>query len=93
MNNTLQRFFGGSPARVLLQLVILSVILGGVLNVLGVSPDNIIARAVEFVRHIYDTGFDTFVWLWRYFLLGAVIVFPLWLLMRVLRLGRRTPQV
>ena len=93
MNNTLTRFFGGSPARVLLQLVILSVILGGVLNVLGVSPDNIIARAVEFVRHIYDTGFDTFVWLWRYFLLGAVIVFPLWLLMRVLRLGRRTPQV
>ena len=28
-------------------------------------------------------GFDAVNWLWRYFLLGAVIVIPIWLLSRV----------
>ena len=34
-------------------------------------------------------GFDTVNWLWRYFLLGAVIVIPIWLLMRVFGAPRR----
>ena len=29
---------------------------------------------------MWDLGFDTVNWLWRYFLLGAVIVIPIWLL-------------
>jgi hypothetical protein len=28
-------------------------------------------------------GFDIMRWLWRYFLLGAVIVVPIWLLVRL----------
>jgi hypothetical protein len=32
---------------------------------------------------VYEYGFDAFNWLWRYFLLGAVIVVPLWLLSRL----------
>ena len=28
-------------------------------------------------------GFDAVNWLWRYFLLGAVIVIPIWLLSRI----------
>jgi hypothetical protein len=28
-------------------------------------------------------------WIFRYFLLGAVVVVPVWLIMRVLRMGRR----
>ena len=30
-----------------------------------------------------DLGFDAVNWLWRYFLLGAVIVIPIWLLSRL----------
>jgi hypothetical protein len=30
-------------------------------------------------------GFDAVAWLWRYFLLGAVIVIPVWFIMRLLR--------
>jgi hypothetical protein len=30
-------------------------------------------------------GFDAVVWLWRYFLLGAVIVIPIWLIVRLMR--------
>jgi uncharacterized protein DUF6460 len=34
-------------------------------------------------QRLWDLGFDALNWLWRYFLLGAVIVIPIWLLMRI----------
>jgi hypothetical protein len=33
-------------------------------------------------------GFDAFRWLWRYFLLGAIIVVPIWLLSRLINGSR-----
>jgi hypothetical protein len=87
--NGVTRFFGGSPARVLAQLVLLSLVVGVVLSALGVSPFDIVNGLTRLVRRIYDTGFESVAWIWRYFLLGAVIVFPVWLIMRVMRLGRR----
>jgi hypothetical protein len=90
MNSTLARFLGGSPGRVLAQLVVVSLLVGLVLSTLGVSPFDIVNGLQRLLWRIYDSGFETFVWLWRYFLLGAVIVFPIWLIMRVLRMGRRT---
>jgi hypothetical protein len=83
------RFFGGSPGRVLIQLAVLSLILGIVLSALGVSPFDIVNGLQRLALRIYNTGFDTIVWGFRYFLLGAVIVFPVWLIMRLLKLGRR----
>jgi uncharacterized protein DUF6460 len=87
-NVTIYRFFGGSPARVLLQLVVISFVVGIVLNALGVSPFDIVNGLKELAFHIYSMGFGTIEWAFRYFLLGAVIVFPVWLLMRLLRVGR-----
>lgn len=84
------RFFGGSPARVLAQLVVLSLVVGIVLSALGVSPFDIINGFRRLFERVWDAGFDTIVWAWRYFLLGAVIVFPIWLIMRILRAGRRS---
>ena len=83
------RFFGGSPGRVLIQLVVLSLVVGVVLSALGVSPFDIVNGLRRLAWRIYDAGFETFVWAWSYFLLGAVIVFPVWLVMRLVRLGRR----
>ena len=34
-------------------------------------------------QRIWDLGFDAVNWVWRYFLLGAVIVVPIWLLSRL----------
>ncbi len=88
----LNRFFGGSPGRVLVQLVVMSVVLGVVLSALGVSPFDIVEGLKRLAMRIYNAGFDTFVWAFRYFLLGAVIVVPVWLVMRLLKLGRRGPS-
>jgi hypothetical protein len=83
------RFLGGSPASVALRLVALSIVLGLVLSALGFSPIDIAASLRALATRIYASGFDAVIWAWRYFLLGAVIVFPVFLLMRLLRLGRR----
>ncbi len=87
--DALYRFFGGSPGAVLLRLVVLSFILGVILNALGVSPFDIVNSFRRLFLRLYHMGFDSLVWIWRYFLIGAVIVFPVWLIMRLLRFGRR----
>jgi hypothetical protein len=82
-NDSLYRFLGGSPLAVAFRLILLSVLVGVVLAAIGFDPWNIL-RSIELLfRRIWDLGFDAVNWLWRYFLLGAVIVIPLWLLMRV----------
>lgn len=84
------RFLGGPPLRVLAQLIVLSLVVGIVLSALGVSPFDIIEGFRRLIDRVWFAGFDTIVWAWRYFLLGAVIVVPVWLIMRIVRAGRRS---
>lgn len=86
----LSRFLGGSPGRVLLQLIVLSLVVGVVLSALGVSPFDIVNGFRRLIERLWYAGFDSLVWVWRYFLLGAVIVVPVWLVMRLLKAGRRS---
>ena len=90
MNTTsLTRFFGGSPGRILVQLAVMSFVLGVILSALGLSPFDIVDSVRQLAMRIYNMGFDAVAWGFRYFLLGAVIVVPVWLVMRLFRLGRR----
>jgi hypothetical protein len=87
----MDRFFGGNPALVLLRLAILSLIVGVVLAALGFSPFELIDSLRRLVERIYDMGFAAVEKAFRYFLLGAVIVFPVWFIARLLKmLGRGT---
>ncbi len=88
--DTASRFLGGSPGRVLMQLLVLSFILGIVLNALGVSPFDIVNGLRSLALRIYDMGFGTVELIGRYILLGAVVVVPVWLLSRLLKFGRRS---
>ncbi|HUU25713.1 MAG TPA: DUF6460 domain-containing protein [Methyloceanibacter sp.] len=87
----MERFFGGNPALVLARLVILSLIVGVVLAALGFSPYDILQNLRDLAARIYDMGFAAVEKAFRYFLLGAVIVFPIWVVMRVFRLFGREP--
>ena len=85
----MEQFFGGNPALVLVRLAILSLIVGVVLAALGFSPFEIIDSLRRLVERIYDMGFAAIEKAFRYFLLGAVIVFPVWLVMRLLKMAGR----
>ena len=81
----MERFFGGNPALVLIRLAILSLIVGVVLAALGFSPFEIVRSIQRLIERIYDMGFAAVEKAFRYFLLGAVIVFPIWLVVRLLK--------
>src|ERR1043165_10237750 len=68
------RFLGGSPLSVAFRLILLSILVGVVLAAIGFDPWNIVSSIRRLFNWIYDLGFDAINGLWRYFLLGAVIV-------------------
>ena len=82
------RIFGGTPLAVLGRLILVSVLVGVILSVLGLDPFDIIHSVERLFRSIWNMGFDAVRWLWRYFLLGAVIVIPVWLIMRLVNAPR-----
>jgi hypothetical protein len=63
-------------------------LIGVILEVLGLDPWNIIESLKRLVLHIWDMGFDAVRWVWRYLLLGAAVVVPIWLVVRLMRLAK-----
>lgn len=86
-DNQFARWIGGSPAWVLVRLLLLSLVVGVILSALGLDPMNILSSLESLVRHLFSFGFDTVERLWRYIVLGAVIVIPLWLITRIASRG------
>ena len=82
------RFFGGPPLSVIFRLVLLSILIGVILEVLGLDPWNVIDSLRSLLLHIWDMGFDAVRWLWRYLLLGAALVVPIWLIVRLVRIAK-----
>ncbi|HXL49210.1 MAG TPA: DUF6460 domain-containing protein [Xanthobacteraceae bacterium] len=87
-NNYLNRFFGGPPLSVIFRLVLLSILIGVILQVLGLDPWNILESLRRLVLRVWDMGFDALRWLWRYLLLGAVVVVPIWVIVRLMRVAK-----
>ena len=87
-NETVTRVFGGSPLAVAGRLILLSILIGVILSALGLDPFDIVHSIERLIRSLWNLGFDAFRWLWRYFLLGAVIVIPVWILMRLFNAPR-----
>src|SRR3954463_13968845 len=84
-NSYLTRFFGGPPLSVIFRLLLLSILVGVILEVLGLDPLNVIESLRTLVRRVWDMGFEAVRWLARYLVLGAVIVLPIWLIVRLVR--------
>jgi len=89
MSGNLNRFLGGTPLAVVGKLILLSILIGVVLSALGLDPRDIVASVQRMIRAIWDMGFDAIRSLWQYFLLGAVLVIPIWLILRLVRASGR----
>lgn len=84
----LVRFFGGHPLWILIRLAIVSVIVGIILAALHIEPRDIVTAIRRFFLDLYYSGFEMINAVQDYFLLGAVIVFPIWLIWRFVTVGR-----
>jgi NADH:ubiquinone oxidoreductase subunit 5 (subunit L)/multisubunit Na+/H+ antiporter MnhA subunit len=89
-NGLIDRFFGGSPMWVAVRLILLSIVVGVLLTALGLDPWNIFESIDRLIRWIYNLGWDAVTWLWRYFVLGAVLVVPIWLIVRLINSAKRS---
>jgi hypothetical protein len=87
--DNLSRFLGGTPTSVAVRLILLSVLVGVVLSAVGFDPWNIIESIRRLFVGIWNMGFDAINWVWGYFLLGAVIVVPIWLITRIMSSPKR----
>ena len=85
MAGNLDRLLGGPPLAVAGKLILLSILIGVVLSALGLDPWHIVESVERLIRHVWNLGFDAVRWLWQYFLLGAVLVIPIWLILRLVR--------
>jgi Family of unknown function (DUF6460) len=85
----MEKWLGGHPLWIVVQLAIYSVIVGIVLATLGISPFNIVDTIRVMMMRIYHLGFDALGWAGQYFIIGAIVVVPIWLLRRAYVMSRR----
>lgn len=83
-NNIVGRFAGGSPAIVAVRLIVVSFVVGIVLETFGFDPASLFGDAVRAVRRIVELGFTDIRQVGRILLTGAMVVVPVWLALRLL---------
>ena len=90
----MERFFGGNPALVLVRLAILSLDRRRGARRARLQPARAHRQPAAARPAHLRMGFTAIEKAARYFLLGAVIVFPVWLVMRLLKVvGRGSTEV
>lgn len=85
MSGTVNRFLGDTPMRVVLKLVVLSFLLGIVMSTLGLTPFDVIDRIYLAIQHLWDLGFEAIGRFLGHMALGAAIVVPIFLIIRLLK--------
>ncbi len=79
-----RRFLGGSPAAVLVRLVIVSFLVGALLMWLDIRPADVFDELSSLLNRLYALGFRSMRDFGNYIVAGAAIVIPVWLILRLL---------
>jgi hypothetical protein len=86
--SALTRFLGDTPLRILLKLVVVSFIVGLVMSAFGWSPFDLLYGIRDFFLRIWNMGFAAIENFIGYFLLGAAVVVPAFIIIRLLSYRR-----
>ena len=81
----MERFFGGNPWSVILKLAVICVIVGIALRAFGVNPADLLRSIPDVLRAISELGWGWVNTAFGYFILGAIIVVPIWIVVRILK--------
>ena len=84
----MNRFLGDHPLRVAIKLILLSLVVGWVLNWLDLTPLGLMDWSVERFRDIADVAVSSVGRFGDTILLGAAVVVPLFLLSRIVNYRR-----
>lgn len=89
MNNRLTHFLGDTPGRTLIKLAAVSMIVGIIMSALQFTPVDLWYAMRDFFWWLYQLGFEAFERIGIYFLYGALVVVPVFVIMRLMTAGRR----
>lgn len=88
MSEPVNRFLGDTPGRTLVRLLIISFVVGIVMSALGLSPAELWYKLQNLVISLYELGFEAIWRIAKYFVWGAMVVVPIFLIMRLLKFSR-----
>lgn len=84
----LTRFLGDTPLRVFIKLLVISFLVGIVMHAFGWSPFDVLYGIRDFFLDIWHMGFRAIDRFLGYLLLGAAIVVPAFIILRLLSLRK-----
>ncbi|WP_075219841.1 DUF6460 domain-containing protein [Acuticoccus yangtzensis] len=84
-----ERVLGGSPMGVFIRLVVMSFVVGLILTMLDINPNDIINWLDQRFRALTNLGFESVEQFFNIMIVGAVIVVPIWLFARVVKIISR----
>ena len=84
----MQDFLGGSPLSILVKLIFLSLLVGAFLAFLNVTPFELGDRLMRALRSMFGLSFDAVREIGRWIMYGAIIVVPIWFLLRLFKATR-----
>ncbi len=88
MSESVNRFLGDTPGRTAVKLVVISFVVGIIMSALNFTPYEVWEAIRDFFIRLYDLGFEAVYRIAKYFLWGALVVIPIFFVLRILRMGR-----
>lgn len=84
MSDSVNRFLGDTPARTAVKLIVVSLIVGFIMAVFGIDPGDIVRGIRNLVMDLWHTGFAALGRVGDYLILGATIVIPVFIVLRLM---------
>ncbi|MCO6187175.1 DUF6460 domain-containing protein [Rhizobium sp. L1K21] len=88
MSEQVNKFLGDSPFRVLIKLIAVSIFVGFIMSAFGWYPMDIFWTIRDFFFDLWRQGFQALGAIGDYFLLGAAIVIPAFIIIRIMNYRR-----
>lgn len=86
--NSLTRFLGDTPGRTALKLLVASFVVGVIMAAFNWYPVDLLYMARDFLVNLWETGFAALGRFGTYLALGAAVVIPVFLIIRLFSLRR-----
>jgi hypothetical protein len=83
MSDQVNRFLGDSLGRTLVKLLVVSLIVGFIMTIFGLTPWSIVDNVRDLVLQLWHQGFAALGRVGDYLILGATIVIPIFLIIRL----------
>jgi hypothetical protein len=86
----LSRFLGGSPTSVIVRLLVVSLIVGAAMAFFHVTPQDLADSLRRLVEDVLGNGLDRLKTILAYIAYGAMVVVPIFVIIRLMKMGRRS---